>query len=349
MKEIFRSPKGFIFSVRHFLIPSLTIAFLLTYSLISSGEPNGSSVDPTDSSLADSFFDVSLTDVIGAFTSVILAGLAVYAIWKKPWRENLAGHFKKAYKTRLKSIQKSVKERDTLRAEVNTLSIFHRTYSSLEEAKEAMREEDGFPSVGDMGKQLWDGNKDNLLKGLDEIEHIKNSKDAEKILSNYSQMEYISRNLFEEVIRLRELKSLSKTGKIRGNVMFTEEFTENFPEQPRFQNPVRFKPEYIKDGYISRFWLNRNLFYPNDPDTGKKAKKRDLSKDDNWWLLSINSPYWKYVQFVDFNFENYMVIHRDGRRVNMPPEDYQLPDGTKLSDWKNRMFCPLKFEKDGKG
>ena len=210
-----------------------------------------------------------------------------------------------------------------------------------------MRAEDGFPSVNDMGKQLWDGNKESLLKGLEEIEHIKNSKDAEKILSNYSQMEYISRDLFQEVMRLCELKSLSKTGKIRGTVMFTKEFIEDFPKQPRFQNSVRFKPEYIRNGYISQFWLGWNPFYPNDPDTGKKAKKRDFSKDDNWWLLSMNSPYWKYVEFVDFNFENYTVIHRDGRRVKMPPKDHQLPDGTKLSDWKNRMFRPLKFERDG--
>ena len=80
----------------------------------------------------------------------------------------------------MKSIQKVVKERDTLREEVNTLSIFYRSYPSLEELEEAMREEDGFPSVGDMGKQLWDANKESLLKGLEEIEHIKNSKDAEK-------------------------------------------------------------------------------------------------------------------------------------------------------------------------
>ena len=135
----------------------------------------------------------------------------------------------------------------------------------------------------------------------------------------------------------------------KGNVMFTKEFTKDFPKQSRFQNPVRFKPEYIRDGYISKFWLNGNPFYPNDPNTGKKAKKRDLSKDDNWWLLSMNSPYWKYVEFVGFNFENYTVIHRDGKRENRSPEDYQLPDGTKLSDWKNRMFRPLKFEIDGEG
>ena len=282
-----------------------------------------------------------------SFTDLTLVFLAIYAVLKKPWRENLAGHFQKAYRGQLKSIQKYVKERDALREEVNTLSIFHRTYSSLEEAEKAMREEDGFPSVGDMGKQLWDGNKESLLKGLEDIEHIKNSTDARKILSNFSQMEYLSQDLFQEVLRLRELKSHSKTGEITGNVMFTEEFAKDFPKQPRFQNAVRFKSEYISDGYISQFWLNRNPFYPNDPDTGKKAKKRDWSKDDNWWLLSMSSPYWKYVAFVDFNFENYTVIHRDGRSVNMPPKDYQLPDGTKLSDWKNRMFRPLKFERDG--
>ena len=129
--------------------------------------------------------------------------------------------------------------------------------------------------------------------------------------------------------------------------MFTKEFTEDFPKQPRFQISVRLKPKYIRDGYVSKFWLSRNPFYPNDPNTGKKAKKRDSSTDDNWWLLSMNSPYWKYVEFVAFNFESYIVIHRDGRRENRSPEDYQLPDGTKLSDWKNRMFRPLKFERDG--
>ena len=236
-------------------------------------------------------FNFSLTDAIGASASLILAVIAIYAVWKKPWRDNLAGHFKKAYRERLKSIQKAVNERDALREEVNTLSIFHRTYPSLEKVEEAMREEDGFPSVSDMGKQLWDGNSEKILKGLEDIEHIKNSKDAEKILSNYSQMEYISQNLIEEIVRLRELKSLSKTGKITGNVMLTKEFTKDFPKQPRFHIPIRLKPEYIRDGYVSQFWLNWNLFYPNAPDTGKKAKKRDLSKDDNWWLLSINSPY----------------------------------------------------------
>ena len=285
-------------------------------------------------------FGFSLTDLILVF-------LAIYAVLKKPWKENLAGHFKKAYRERLKSIQKAVKERDALREEVDTLSIFHRSYSSLEELEEAMREEEGFPSVNDMGKQLWDGNKESLLEGLEGIEHIKNSKDAGKILSNYSQMEHIYRDLFQEIMGLRELKSFSKTGKITGTVMFTEEFTEDFPKQPRFHVPIRLRPEYVRNGYVSKFWLNWNLFHPNDPDTGKKAKKCDLSKDDNWWLLSMDSPYWKYVKFIDFNFENYMVIHRDGRRVNMPPKDYQFPDRTKLSDWKNRMFHPLKFETDG--
>ena len=347
MKKIFRSPKGFIFSGCHFLIYSLTVAFLFTCSFLSSGEPNGSSVETTDSSFANSLLHFSLTDAIGTLASVILAGLAVYAIWKKPWRENLAVHFKKAYRSQLKSIQKSVKERDALREEVNTLSIFHRSYSSLEEVEEVMREEDGFPPVGNMGKQLWDGNKESLLKGLEEIEHIKNSEDAQKILSNYSQMEYISQDLIQEIVRLQELKSLSKTGKIRGTVMFTKEFTEDFPEQTRFYNPVRFKPEYIRDGCVSQFWLWGNPFHPYNPNTGKKIKKRHFPRDDHWWLLSMNSPYWKYVEFVDSNFENYIVIHRDGRREKKSPEDYQLRDGTKLSDWKNRMFRPLKFERDG--
>ena len=199
-----------------------------------------------------------------------------------------------------------------------------------------------------MGKQLWDGNGKKILKGLEEIEYIKNSKDAEKILSHYSQMEYIYQDLIQEIVRLRELKSLSKTGKITGNVMFTKEFTEDFPKHSRFQISARLKPEYIRDGCVSQFWLNRNLFYPHDPGTGKKAKKRDLSTDDNWWLLSMNSPYWKYVGFVELNLENYTVVHRDGRHVNMPLEDYQLPDESKLSDWKNKMLRPLKFEKDGK-
>ena len=74
-----------------------------------------------------SFFEFSLTDVIGALAGVILAVLAIYAVWKKPWTENLAGHFKKAYRERLKSIRKAVKERDALREEVDTLSIFHRS------------------------------------------------------------------------------------------------------------------------------------------------------------------------------------------------------------------------------
>ena len=335
IKKNIRALRKFISRLSGFLIPSLIVVPLAIYSIHSSKQLT----DSTEKSIAP-FFDFSLTDLILVF-------LAIYAVLKKPWRENLAGHFKKAYRVQLKSIQKYVKERDALREEVNTLSIFHRSYPSLEELEKVMREEDGFPSVGDMGKQLWDGNKESLLKGLEDIERIKSSTDAGRILSNLSQMEYISRDLLQEVLRLRELKSYSKTGTITGDVLFTEEFAKDFPKQPQFQIPVRFKPEYIRDGCISQFWLNWNLFYPNDPDTGKKAKKRDLSKDDNWWLLSMSSPYWKYVAFVDFNFENYTVIHRDGRRVDMPPKDYQLPDGTKLSDWKNRVFLPLKFERDG--
>lgn len=335
IRKNIRALRELISRLSGILIPSLIVVLLAVYSIHSSKQLT----DSAGESVA-SLFDFSFTDLTLVF-------LAIYAVLKKPWRENLAGHFKKAYRVQLRAIEKYVKERDALREEVNALSIFHRTYSSLEEVEKAMREEDGFPSVGDMGKQLWDGNKESLLKGLEDIEHIKSSTDAGKILSNLSQMEYISRDLLQEVLRLRELKSHSKTGKIMGDVQFTEEFAKDFPKQPRLQGTVRFKPEYIRDGYISQFWLSWNLFYPNDPDTGKKAKKRDLSKDDNWWLLSMSSPYWKYVAFVDFNFENYTVIHRDGRRVNMPPKDYQLPDGTKLSEWKNMVFRPLKFERDG--
>ena len=280
-------------------------------------------------------------------TDLILVFLAIYAVLQKPWKENLAGHFKKAYRAQLKSIQKTIKERDTLREEVNTLSIFHRSYSSLEEVEEAMREEDGFPSVSDMGKQLWDGNKESLLKGLEEIEHIKNSKDAEKILSNYSQIEYISQDLFEEVMRLHELKSLSKTGKIRGTVMFTKEFTEDFPKQPRFQISVRLKPKYIRDGYVSKFWLSRNPFYPNDPNTGRKVKKCDLSTDDNWWLLSMNSPYWKYVLSIFLNLDDYTVLLDDGRRIPMSPKDFLLPDGSRLLDLRGETLFPMRIERDG--
>ena len=311
-----------------FLIPCIVVVPLLFYSFCSSEEPS------------NPLINFSLTD-LG------LIGLAIYAVLKKPWKENLAGHFKTAYRNQIKSIQKTVKERDRLREEVNTLTIFHQTYSSLEKVEEAMRAEDGFPPVNDMGKQLWDGNRNSLCKGLEDIENIKNSEDAKKILSYFSQMDYISQKLFEEVMRLRELKSLSKTGKISGSVFFNKEFAEDYPEQPQFHISVRLKPEYIQDGYISQFWLSQNPFYPNDPNTGKKVEKRNLSVDNRWWLITMNSPYWKYVEFIDFNFENSLFINRDGRHEIRSPEDYQLPDGTKLSDWKNKMFLPLKFEKDG--
>ena len=212
MKKALRRLKGFISSKRDFIIPCLIVIPLIAYSLRSSAE----SINP--------LFNFSLTN-LG------LVGLALYAVLKKPWKENLAGHFKKAYRQQLKSIQKSMKERDALREEVDTLSIFHRNYSSLEEVGKAMCEEAGFPFVGDMGKRLWEGNRESLKKGLDEIEHIKNSEDAEKILRNYSQMEYISRDLLEEVMTLRELKSRSKVGEISGTVMFTEEFAKDFPEK----------------------------------------------------------------------------------------------------------------------
>ena len=60
----------------------------------------------------------------------------------------------------MKSIQKAVKERDTLREECNTFSVHQMSFDSLESMAEAMREQDGHPSVSDLGKQLWDGNKE---------------------------------------------------------------------------------------------------------------------------------------------------------------------------------------------
>lgn len=321
MKEIFRSPKGFIFPVRHFLISSLTIAFLLTYSLLSSGEPNGSSADTTDSSFADSFFHFSLTDAIGTLASVILAGLAVYAVCRKFWRETLAEHFKKAYRVQLKSIQKVARKVEALR-------------------------EEGYQITGDQGKSLWDINKDDLFRSLKEIKNVKNSEDSEGVLWHYALMLEINRLLSEEIQELRELKSLSKTGKIIGSVTFTNEFAEDFPEQSQFDASIRLKPEYIRDGYISQFWITGNPFYPNDSNTGRKAKKRDLSNDDNWWFLSMSSPYWKYVESVRLILKYVSYGLPDGNWVSVS-ENFLLPDGSRLSDWENKLLHPLKFKRDG--
>ncbi len=323
MKEIFRSPKGFIFSGRHFLISSLTIAFLLTYSLISSGEPKGSSVETTDSSFVDSFFHFSLTDAIGTLASVILAGLAIYAIWKKPWRENLAGHFKKAYKAQLKSIQNAIKERD------------------------ALREEYPNSDANVMGKQLWEGNKENFIKGLEEIENIKTSKDARRISSQYVSMLDVSWYLSEEINKLEDLKSLAKTGEIRGKVSFTNEFAEEFPERQRFDIPIRLKPEHIRNECVSEFWLWGNSFHPYDSDTGRKIKKRHLPRDDHWWLLSMNSPYWKYVLSIMLDLDDQTHVLSDGRRIPVPPIDCLLPDGSRLLDLKSKTLFPMKIERDG--
>ena len=316
------------------LIPVLIVAFLFIYSFFSSSDK------PTNTLL-----EFSLTDLI-------LVGLAIYAaiyaILKKPWRENLAGHFKKAYRTQLRSIQKAVKERDSLREECNTFSVHRRSFESLESMTVAMHAEEGYPDVDDMARMSWDFKKENLVKGLNQIENIKNSDEAGQILANYATMVDINSGLLIETIQLRELKSLSKTGEIRGNVMFSNEFAEDFPEQPRFHISIRLKPKYIRDSkYVSQFWLSWNLFYPNDPDTGKKAKKRNLSRDDNWWLLSMSSPYWKYVLSLTLNLED--VCHRlsDGRSVYMPPKDFRLPDGNSLLDLKGKTLFPIKTERDG--
>ena len=251
-------------------------------------------------------FEFSLTDAIEALASLILAILAIYAIWKKPWRENLAGHFKKAYRAQLKSIQKAVKERNELREE----------YPNSD--------------ANILGKQLWEGNKESLLEGLEEIENIKTSKDARRISSQYVSMLDISWYLREEIDKLRELKSLAKTGELRGTIWFTDEFAEEFPKQPRFHIPIRLKPEHIRNGSVSQFWLWGNPFHPYNPDTGRKVKKRHLSRDDHWWLLSLNSPYWKYVLSVTLDLDDQVHVLNDGRRISVPPTDFLLPDGSKL-------------------
>ena len=242
MKKIIRSLNEFIFSARHFLVTSLIVVFLFTLSLKESINPLNKSIDSLfDSSL----FDFSLTDLILIF-------LAIYAVWKKPWKENLAGHFKKAYSSQLKSIQNAVKERD------------------------ALREEYPDSDANIMGKHLWEGNKDNLIEGLEEIENIKTSKDARRISSLYVSMLDISWFLGEEIQKLHDLKSLSKTGEISGKICFTNEFAKKFPKQRQFDIRVRLKPEYIIDGHVSQFWLWENPFHPYDPDTGRKVKKRHL-------------------------------------------------------------------------
>lgn len=310
-----------------FLIPGLIVIFLFIYSFLSSEKP------------MNTLLGFSLTDLI-------LVGLAIYAILKKPWRENLAGHFKKAYRTQLRAIQKAVKERDSLREECNTFSVHKRSFESLESMAEAMHEEDGYPDVDDMVKMSWDFKKENLLKGLDQIENIKNSNEAAQILANYATMVDLNSGLLKETLQLRELKRQAKTGEIKGTVMFTNEFAEDFPKQPQLGVRIRLKSDYIKNKSVSHFWLNRNLFHPYDPNTGLKSKKRKLP-DDNWWLLSMSSPYWKYVLSFSLDLED--VYHRlvDGRTVCIPPKNFQLPDGTHLLDLKGKTLFPIKNVRDG--
>ena len=313
MKKIIPSLKEFIFSARHFLITGLIVVFLFTLSLKESSNPLKKSIDSLfDSSL----FDFSLTDLTLIF-------LAIYAIWKKPWVENLAGHFKKAYRAQLKSIQNAVSEMDEL------------------------SEKYPDPNANIMGKQLWEGNKENFIKDLEEIENIKSSKDARRISSQYVLMLDISWYLREEIDKLRDLESLAKTGKIRGTVGFTNKFTEEFPEQLQFNTLIRLKPEYIRDRCISRFWLWGNPFHPYDPDTGKKVKKHHLPRDDHWWLLSMNSPYWKYVLSVTLDLDDQTHVLNDGRRISVPPTDFPLPDGSRLLDLRGETLFPMRIGRDG--
>lgn len=288
-----------------------------------------------------------------SLTDVVLILLAFYAVLRKPWGENLSVHFKEAYKTQLDTIEKFVEERDVLREECDTATFLRQTYETLEAVGETMREQDGFPIVSDMGKQLWENSKESLLRGLKEIEDIRNPEDASKILSNYSVMLRISEDLVTEVVRLRDLKIRSKTGEISGSAIFSEEFAKDYPAYKGIRSyiSIRLKPADLRDGYVSQFWMDINPFYPKDTNTGKKAIKRDWSRGGkHWWLLSMSSPYWKYVEFVDvtsYMDQGHIQIIADGRQIRVPPKDYDLPDGSKLSDWQHQMFRPLHFERDG--
>lgn len=348
MKKIFRSLKRFIFSARNFLIPALISTLLLICSRLLSDEPANSSNGFVNSlyGFVNSLFNSSLFDF--SSTDLILVFLAIYAVLKKPWRENLSEHFKKAYGAQLKSIQKAVKERDALREECNTFSVHQMSFDSPESMATAMREQDGYPAVSDLGKQLWEGNQKSYLRGLEEIENVKNSKDAAKVLGNYAQMVNIDSDLLKETLRLQELKSLSKTGEIKGIVWFTDEFAEEFPErQQRFHISIRLKPEYIRDGCISQFWLGGYIFYPYDPNTGKKTKKYNSSYDDRWALLSMSSPYWRYVVSIILDLEDTNHQLTDGRWVRMPPKDFLLPDGSRLLELKGKTLFPMRIERDG--
>ena len=349
MKKIFRSLTGFIFSARNFLIPVLIFTFLLICPRLLLDETTNSSDETTNSSkgFIDSLFNDSLFNF--SLTDLILVCLAIYAVLKKPWRENLSEHFKKAYRAQLKSIQKTVKERDALREECDTFSVHQMSFDSPESMAEAMRQQDGHPTVNDLGKQLWDGNREILLKGLEEVESIKNSKDAATVLGNYAQMVNIDFDLRKETLRLQELNSLLKTGEIRGSVWFNDEFAEEFPErrQQRFYISIRLKPEYIRNGCISQFWLGRHIFYPYDPNTGKKIKRYNSSYDDRWALLSMSSPYWKYVVSIILDLEDINHQLTDGRWVRMPPKDRLLSDGSRLLDLRGRTLFPMRIERDG--
>ena len=119
MKRFIRLLREFISRLSGFLIPSLVVIPLVICSIYLPKQP----ADSEEKSIA-SLFDFSSTDLVLVF-------LAIYAILKKPWRENLSEHFKKAYRTQLKSIQKIVKERDTLREECNTFSVHQMSFDSL--------------------------------------------------------------------------------------------------------------------------------------------------------------------------------------------------------------------------
>ena len=66
-----------------------------------------------------------------------------------------------------------VEERDALCEECDTATFLRQTYETAEAGIEAKREQEGYPIVSGMGKQLWEDSKESLFRGLTEIENIK--------------------------------------------------------------------------------------------------------------------------------------------------------------------------------
>lgn len=79
----------------------------------------------------------------------------------------------------------------------------------------------------------------------------------------------------------------------------------------------------------------------------KKIKRYNSSYDDRWALLSMSSPYWKYVVSIILDLEDINHQLTDGRWVRMPPKDCLLSDGSRLLDLRGRTLFPMRIERDG--